>query len=257
MHPSGEYTKVHQAELRAKEERIMNPHEKHQTKAPLDPSMRIKITKDGPYIVSGGIPLDEEIITLVGHHREYHPGRDLPQSQTYALCRCGRTSTPPFCDGSHTDAHFDGTETASRIPFEKRAQLEEGPDLDLLDDGRCAYARFCHREDGDVWTMTEESGDPRIRKEAIKASTDCPAGRLVHYDKEGNPIEPDLSPRITLLQDPEMGVAGGIYVKGGIPLESADGSEYELRNRYALCRCGASRNKPFCDATHVNVGYQA
>ena len=35
-----------------------------------------------------------------------------------------------------------------------------------------------------------------------------------------------------------------------------DGTEYELRNRYALCRCGASRNKPFCDAMHVTVGYE-
>ena len=36
----------------------------------------------------------------------------------------------------------------------------------------------------------------------------------------------------------------------------ADGRNYETRNRYALCRCGASRNKPFCDAAHVNTGYQ-
>ena len=34
-----------------------------------------------------------------------------------------------------------------------------------------------------------------------------------------------------------------------------DGSTYELRNRYALCRCGASRNKPFCDAMHVSIGF--
>ena len=37
---------------------------------------------------------------------------------------------------------------------------------------------------------------------------------------------------------------------------SWDGVEYELRNRYALCRCGASRNKPFCDAMHVTVGFE-
>lgn len=235
----------------------MESPEQSKTENALDPAMRIKITKDGPYVVSGNIPLNEEIITLVGHHREYHPGRDLPQSNTYALCRCGRTKTPPFCDGSHVEAHFDGTETASRIDYEKRAELLEGPGVNLLDDGRCAYARFCHREDGDVWTMTEASSNERIKEEAIKASSDCPAGRLVHYDKEGNPIEPNLSPKITLLQDPEMKVAAGIYVQGGIPLESADGSEYEKRNRYALCRCGASSNKPFCDATHVNVGYEA
>ena len=235
----------------------METSDKATGKTALTPKMRITIAKDGPYLVSGGIPLDEEVITLEGGHREYCPGREFPQGETYALCRCGQTKTPPFCDGSHVGAHFDGTETASRLPYEKRAELQEGPGVDLMDDGRCAYARFCHREDGDVWTMTDNSGDSRIKDEAIKASSDCPAGRLVHYDKEGNPIEPELSPGITLLQDPEMGVAAAIYVKGGIPLISADGTEYEGRNRYALCRCGASKNKPFCDASHVNVKFEA
>lgn len=241
----------------------MEPREKetiqneNQEEKKLTPAMKIKIMENGPYIVSGGIPLNEEIITLVGHHREYHAGRDLPQAPTYALCRCGHTKTPPFCDGSHGAAHFDGTETASRLPFEERAGIMYGPGVDLLDDNRCAFARFCHREDGDVWELTEQSGDERLKKEAIKASSDCPAGRLVHYDKEGNPIEPDLGPQITVLQDPEEGVAAGLYVKGGIPLEGSDGTEYEQRNRYALCRCGASRNKPFCDATHVSIDFEA
>lgn len=54
----------------------------------------------------------------------------------------------------------------------------------LLDDNRCAYARFCHREDGDAWSLTERSGDERLRHEAVKASSDCPSGRLVHYDAQ-------------------------------------------------------------------------
>ena len=48
-----------------------------------------------------------------------------------------------------------------------------------------------------------------------------------------------------------------MFVHGRIALEAADGTEYERRNRYALCRCGVSRNKPFCDAMHVNVGFAA
>jgi len=42
---------------------------------------------------------------------------------------------------------------------------------------------------------------------------------------------------------------------GGIPIESSDGHIYEVRNRLVLCRCGESRNKPFCDATHISVGF--
>lgn len=218
--------------------------------------MKIKILKDGPYLVSGNIPLNEEIITPVGKHYEYRPGREFPQQERYTLCRCGHSKNPPFCDGAHVAAHFDGTETASRTPYEDRAELFSGMGVDLLDDHRCAFARFCHREEGDVWTLTEESHDPHLAKEAVIASTECPTGRLTHYDKEGNPIEPELEPQITLLQDPQRCVSGPLFVKGGIPLESEDGTLYEQRNRYALCRCGASRNTPFCDASHVSIGFQ-
>lgn len=221
----------------------------------LTDDMVIRILEEGPYLVCGGIPLREKIITQVGGHKEYEEGKDLPQSDMYVLCRCGHTSTPPFCDGSHTVEAFDGQETASRAPFAHRAQVFVGETLDLLDDNRCAFARFCHREDGDVWNLTKETGDPRLRQEALKASSECPAGRLVHVDEQGNEYEPVLEPGVWVLQDPEKGVSCALYVKGGIPLQSADGTFYETRNRYALCRCGLSHNKPFCDATHVHAHF--
>jgi CDGSH-type Zn-finger protein len=218
---------------------------------------KITIVKDGPYLVEGAVPLDEKVMVAKGHHREYQQGRVFEAQERYALCRCGHSKNPPFCDGSHVAAGFDGTEVADTAPFDERVEVFAGPTLDLYDDNRCAFARFCHQEHGEVWTLTEESGDPALRKEAVQASTDCPAGRLVHHDKlDGyQEIEPDLEPSISLLQDPEREVSAPLYVKGGIPLVSASGTTYEQRNRYALCRCGASRNKPFCDASHVNVGY--
>ncbi|MRX83081.1 CDGSH iron-sulfur domain-containing protein [Eggerthella guodeyinii] len=222
-----------------------------------DERMSITISHNGPYLVHGGIPLTQEVITPVGGHREYRTALTFPLQETYALCRCGQTSTPPFCDGSHVAANFHGTETASRASFEERADIFPGPGVTLYDDNRCAFARFCHREDGDVWTLTELSGDERLKQEAVKESTDCPAGRLVHVDSETGAIyEPEFEPSIALLEDPEEGVSGPLYVRGGIPLVGVDGVEYELRNRYALCRCGASRNKPFCDAMHVTVGFE-
>lgn len=194
----------------------------------------------------------------VGEHREYKPGRELAQAQTYALCRCGRTKTPPFCDGEHQHYGFEGTETADRRSYVERAETFEGPALDLLDDHRCAFARFCHRMGSEVWTLTEGSNDPIVREEAIKASQDCPTGRLVHLDKERGyqQLEPELEPEISVLQDGEKGCSGPLYVKGGIPLISADGTEYESRNRYALCRCGQSRTMPFCDAMHIGIQFQ-
>jgi CDGSH-type Zn-finger protein len=216
----------------------------------LKKKVKIKILKNGPYVVSGNVPLVEKIITPKGKGYIFTDGIELPQSEQYELCRCGRTKNPPFCDHHHENG-FDGTETATREKFEDRAELIAGPDLDLLDDHRCALARFCHREAGNAWSLTRSSDDPELREEAITAAVECPAGRLVVLDKSGKAIEPEYEPAICILQDPEKGVGGGIFVKGNIPIESADGHIYEVRNRVVLCRCGKSENKPFCDASHI------
>ncbi|MDD3141052.1 MAG: CDGSH iron-sulfur domain-containing protein [Lachnospiraceae bacterium] len=217
---------------------------------------KIKVTKNGPYIVTGNVKLSEKIITSKGKTYEYQKGRTFVQSEEYALCRCGKSKDTPFCDGSHTTFDFDGTETASRDSYIERAEVFEGPEeLNLLDDNRCAFARFCHREGGNAWELIENSDDPTVREEAIRAACECPSGRLVVRDKSGKEMELPYTPSIDIIQDPERKVSAGIFVKGKIPIESADGNIYEIRNRTMLCRCGRSRNKPFCDATHVQCGY--
>lgn len=213
---------------------------------------RIRIIKNGPYVVSGGVPLSEKVIVPRGGGYVYEDGRKLPQKDTYLLCRCGKTKTPPFCDGAHTKAEFDGTETACKTGYHARAARIIGPGLDLLDDGRCAFARFCHRDSGDAWELAEDSAGSFHHEEAIIAANECPAGRLTAVEKDGTEHEPTYSPAIEILQDPEEHVSAGIFVKGGIPIESADGSVYEIRNRVVLCRCGMSGNKPFCDSRHVS-----
>ncbi len=216
---------------------------------------RIRILADGPYLVGGGVPLSEQVITPDGNGYRLVPGRLLARTESYALCRCGGTKTPPFCDGSHATNGFSGRETASRRSYEDRAEIEYGPGLDLLDDDRCAFARFCHREAGDVWEFVEESDDPHKKREAIIGSNECPSGRLVAVEKDGRRIEPDYAPSIEVAQDPENECSASLFVKGGIPVESTDGTTYEVRNRVALCRCGRSKNKPFCDMAHVTTGF--
>jgi len=219
---------------------------------------QIKILKDGPYLVTGSVPLREKVMVSAGHHREYQDGREFAHEESYALCRCGQSSNPPFCDATHAKVGFTGLEVADKTPYDERADVFEGPTLDLYDDNRCAFARFCHQEHGDVWTLTESSHHAVLREEAITASINCPTGRLVQHDKEKGyaEIEPEVDPSVWILQDPERDVSGPLFVRGGIELVGSDGTAYELRNRYALCRCGSSQNKPFCDAMHVSVDYQ-
>lgn len=231
-------------------------HKPYEAKGPAN--MRISIKKNGPYIVSGNVALSEDAIveSADGSHLEYDRVREYDTEATYALCRCGHSKHKPFCDGTHEKIGFDGTETAERVPYLKRVDEYPGPELDLLDDNRCAYARLCHRNGVDVWTLTEEASDEQEGRTAVSASWNCPTGRLEHHSVEtGKVYEQDLEPGITLLEDTQEGVSGPMFVHGGIALESEDGTQYELRNRYALCRCGESTNKPFCDAMHVNADF--
>jgi CDGSH-type Zn-finger protein len=214
---------------------------------------KIKVCKNGPYLVSGRIPLIKQIICIDanGTPNEWRIDNKYPTEENCALCRCGQSNNKPFCDGTHMKINFDGTETASQKPYLDKAKEIDGPLLRLTDvEDLCASARFCHRAGG-IRNLIPQSGSMEARKIAIEEARDCPSGRLVVWDKEtGKPVEPEFERTVGLVEDPQVGVSGPIWVRGGIPVESADGKTYEIRNRVTLCRCGKSSNKPFCDSSH-------
>jgi CDGSH-type Zn-finger protein len=218
----------------------------------------ITIAKNGPYIVKGGVPLQKE---LEVPDREGIPCRwetagKYPAGETYALCRCGKSGKMPFCDGAHAKSGFDGTETAPMEKFMDKAEIIKGPGMDMADNEKlCSTGLFCHRA-GDAWTLVEKSADPEAKKTAVQEACDCPSGRLVALDKKtGEPVEPAFEPSIGVIEDPFRKNSGPFWVKGGIPVISASGKTYEIRNRVTLCRCGESKNKPFCDGTHCEIKF--
>lgn len=225
---------------------------KQPTNVNTDSRFRIKIVENGPYLVSGGVPLVRQTISIdvEGYPCGWEDGKKYPLRENYALCRCGRSRNKPFCDGTHTKVGFDGQETASRQPYLKQARKIKGTALNLTDAKElCAAGRFCDRAGG-IWALTLQSANPEARRMAVEEAGNCPSGRLVVCGKDGKAIEPDFEPSIILVDDPQENMNGPIWVRGGIPIESADGSQHEIRNRVALCRCGKSSNKPFCDGSH-------
>jgi CDGSH-type Zn-finger protein len=220
---------------------------------------KIVVSKNGPYLVSGNVPLGKEIAEVgsSGEPEKWGKGEQYPRREDYALCRCGDSKHKPFCDGTHATSGFDGTQTASRKKYLEQSKKIEGQGIDLTDaECLCSGARFCHPKGG-AWKLTQNSQDPLAKKEAIRQAGHCPSGRLVAWDKKtGKPIEPELNPSISLVEDPQAQVSGPIWVKGGVPVEKEDGSLYEKRNRVTLCCCGESRNKPFCDASHIKAKFK-
>jgi CDGSH-type Zn-finger protein len=219
---------------------------------------RIVVSKNGPYLVSGGTPLrvQEIVANQEGLSWDWKAGKTFQTANEYALCRCGRSKNPPFCDGSHVTTLFDGAETASRVPYARQAENFDGPTLILSDaENLCAFARFCD-PGGKIWGLIEQTDDPEARKLVIREAMHCPAGRLVLHDKKTRQeIEEPLEPSIGIVEDLPLGCSGPLWVQGGVPIESSDGKRYETRNRVTLCRCGASDNKPFCNGSHASMKF--
>jgi CDGSH-type Zn-finger protein len=212
------------------------------------PERRIDVTTDGPYEVYGSLPLRHVRIveTEWGEPVEAEEGEPLPVGRHYALCRCGNSQTKPFCDESHLRVGFDGTETADRAPRATRARQVRGRGITFTDDpSLCTHAGFCTNRRTDVWEMVRDSADPEVRAQMQRMIELCPSGRL-----ELEPPAPAGEQGILLERD------GPIWVRGAVQLRAADGTTYEVRGRMALCRCGASSNKPFCDDSHKEVGFR-
>ncbi|OPY50771.1 MAG: Iron-binding zinc finger CDGSH type [Methanosaeta sp. PtaU1.Bin112] len=216
-------------------------------------AQRIKIIKDGPYQVNGALPLSEQTIVTdeAGHTRQLIDEKEYAVQESYHLCRCGSSKRKPFCDGTHRKIGFDGSETANKRLYLEKAETFEGPNLKLTDVQEfCDHSRFCLRAGG-IRELIRRSDNPVARQTAIEEAMICPSGRLVLWDKEtGKPFEKEFKPSLVLINDKEKGCEGPIWVRGGVPIQSADGSIYETRNRVTLCRCGKSENKPYCDASH-------
>ena len=225
-----------------------------------DNKTKIQVTKNGPYMVSGKVPLYHMIIKCNGDtnipSEWLLTGKYVAQEKSL-LCRCGQSGKKPFCDGTHFKVDFNGAEKFDYMTFEQMSKKIDGPGLELKDaEILCASARFCHRS-GDIWDQIPKTDDSKIKENCIKNECDCPSGRLVVKDKStGEVIEPKLEQSIGAIEDPAVEVNGPLWVRGGIPIYSANGKLYEVRNRVTLCRCGKSTIKPFCDSSHYPEEYR-
>jgi CDGSH-type Zn-finger protein len=217
---------------------------------------RIRVLTNGPYVVRGGVPVGRtaQVVTEFGEPIDWEPLEPVEPEDPgrYQLCRCGESETKPFCDDTCETNGFDGTETADHGPRAERALTFEGDGIVMTDDrSLCTQAGYCGDRFTNVWRMISQASDPAIRERIQHMVSLCPSGRIDWApDADADPVEPPFQPGVAVVLD------GPLWVRGRVTVTGADGQRYEVRNRVALCRCGHSENKPFCDGSHKEVGFQ-
>ncbi len=200
----------------------------------------IRPEADGPYIVRNLRKLTNS------------KGETLPVRPVVALCRCGGSNIKPYCDGTHARNGFCSAKSPERTP--DRADTYAGKAIVVLDNrGTCCHFGNCtdhlpqvfHHE-GDPF-VTADGADPDAVDAIVRA---CPSGAL-GFVKDGVKYEGER-------REAEIYVAenASYYVRGGIELEGEPMNKGALREHYALCRCGQSKNKPFCDGSHWYAGFK-
>src|SRR5437879_3379857 len=106
----------------------------------------IEVTENGPYHVTGGIPLMRvaKVVNDQGENVDWEVYETIETDDEYWLCRCGHSTDKPFCTDMHVKVGFDGTESAPTDRYEERAKVLGGTKVTISDDrGICAHAAFC------------------------------------------------------------------------------------------------------------------
>jgi CDGSH-type Zn-finger protein len=224
-----------------------------------DNRKRIEVQPDGPYRVYGDIPLvrKTQVVSEYGEPLTWQKGETItpPDGEYYELCRCGHSGDKPFCDCTHLEIDFDGTETAETTTTAERQDIYPGStkivvkrDMDL-----CIQSGFCGTRFAGIQDLVARTKDTQFRSLVIAMIERCPSGSLTYTLQKGTADnEPDLPQEIAIVTEitDDGPIAGELWVTGGIPIERADGQPFETRNRVVLCCCGRSTAKPLCDGTH-------
>jgi CDGSH-type Zn-finger protein len=178
-------------------------------------------------------------------------GEPIETKPDMKLCRCGHAADRLFCDGTHKKIGFQSAKDPDRTPDRLLDYKAEG--ITVHDNrGVCDRNGICSR----LLPAVFQPGKPRwIRPDAASPEEIarvirlCPSGAL-SYTIDGVLYKDyDRPPAIEIAKD------GPYRVVGGIPLDDADGAMPESAEHYTLCRCGVSRNKPFCTGHHGEAGF--
>jgi CDGSH-type Zn-finger protein len=199
--------------------------------------MKIICLKNGPYLLDDGSILQ--------------PRAPKPAGEV-ALCRCGGSAKKPFCDGTHARIGFSDRNTASA--GRDRRVAYAGKEITIFDNRSiCAHAGYCTDGLKKVFRMDAEpwiAPDGAAVDEIVATIEKCPSGALSYARDDVEAPPPPRPAMVTVMND------GPYAVTGGIELAAVPFGDGASREHYTLCRCGGSKNKPFCDGSHWHIGFK-
>jgi len=198
----------------------------------------IKMVKDGPYIVKDLQNFSNQKGAIVC-------------KEAIGLCRCGQSANKPYCDGTHKNIGFNSDNQFD--PAKDRLDSYQGKEITIHDNRSiCAHAGYCTDGLPSVFRYGEDpfvDPDGASFEEIVDIVNQCPSGALSYT------IEDESETRI--INDASIFIEpnGPYVVKGKVVLLDTAKGKGASESSYTLCRCGASKNKPFCDGSHWDINF--
>ena len=203
------------------------------------------MTDDNPQIM----PKENGSLVVSGPVTFKMPDGSRETAEKEFLCRCGASRNKPYCDGSHRGIEFS-SETGNSPPRDHLFKYE-GRDVTVyFSKHLCSHAAECGKR---LISVFDPSKKPWVQPdngtvadiEAVARA--CPSGAIQTSAPGADPVHSTgADPVITVEKN-------GPYRVENVELANADWSENASPQKYVLCRCGQSKNKPFCDGTHRDV----
>lgn len=211
-----------------------------------DTTPKIACLPNGPYYL-----LNEQAPRVIPNIRK-STGDPCSTVTGVALCRCGGSNNKPFCDGTHGRNGFRD-EKLSDGSLDKRVNYA-GKNITIHDNrGICAHAGHCTDNLSTVFKLDQEpwiDPDGATVDDIIQTIRKCPSGALSYSINNVEHRDQDRPPMVTVTKDGPYAITGGMEL---IDQPRGEGASLE---HYTLCRCGGSKNKPFCDGTHWYIQFK-
>ena len=179
-------------------------------------------------------------------------GTKTVEAESY-FCRCGGSENKPFCDGSHKKRGYSSERETKRDL--NKVHHYEGEEITIHDNRTlCSHSEICVKQLSTVFNRNSRPWiDPLAdRTEAIiELIKKCPSGALSytlndeHHNQFHNTVEFEVCKN------------GPYHVKGPVQLNVTDELQIPSKDHFAICRCGESKNKPYCDGNHHTAKFIA